>query len=329
MISGVDKSLKWAGQKIINLLQRYEPMRLLFLILLIFYGKLTLQAQSSTTTPVFSPFKGTAYKMPVVEKKRGKLISKGIEERFVPQYKDYRVLAEIEMNGLDIPETSIGQYRFPGLEEDLAFCMMLSSQLVIGEKACYEFSLNSDDGSILWLNEQRLIDNDGGHKMQMKKDSIILDKGVYKVRLWYFQGMPDRYGLQLDTRHLGPPDFCSGKTLSPPAPVNIESRLLFDTGAYNLKQGASQILQELLRGIDMQIVQSIQIIGHTDNRGDIASNLLLSERRALAVKEALLQFTVLPSDIIQCIGKGESMPIANNSEASGRAQNRRVEIIFN
>jgi len=69
------------------------------------------------------------------------------------------------------------------------------------------------------------------------------------------------------------------------------------------------------------------IQGHTDSSGSSIHNLILSERRARAVANRLLELGVSPSRIT-VIGKGESMPIASNSTEEGKRLNRRIEAIL-
>jgi len=69
----------------------------------------------------------------------------------------------------------------------------------------------------------------------------------------------------------------------------------------------------------------VHIIGHTSSRGDANLNKRLSQRRAEAVKKALVKFGISP-EIITTEGRGEEEPIADNSTPEGRYINRRVEI---
>jgi outer membrane protein OmpA-like peptidoglycan-associated protein len=71
---------------------------------------------------------------------------------------------------------------------------------------------------------------------------------------------------------------------------------------------------------------SYQIIGHTDTDGDAAYNQTLSEKRAAAVKNALVGMGADASRLITS-GKGESQPVDDNMTVSGKANNRRVEFI--
>lgn len=72
--------------------------------------------------------------------------------------------------------------------------------------------------------------------------------------------------------------------------------------------------------------QTFVIEGHTDSRGSAASNERLSRLRALAVRSYLIKRGVDP-DRIRAEGRGEDEPVASNSDAEGRANNRRVEIL--
>ena len=68
----------------------------------------------------------------------------------------------------------------------------------------------------------------------------------------------------------------------------------------------------------------LEIAGYTDNTGDAALNLALSQRRAEAVREALIKYGVDP-DMLVAKGYGEADPVASNDTADGRLKNRRIE----
>jgi outer membrane protein OmpA-like peptidoglycan-associated protein/uncharacterized protein YidB (DUF937 family) len=68
----------------------------------------------------------------------------------------------------------------------------------------------------------------------------------------------------------------------------------------------------------------LEIAGYTDNTGDAALNLALSQRRAEAVREALIKYGVDP-DMLVAKGYGEANPVASNDTAEGRLKNRRIE----
>jgi outer membrane protein OmpA-like peptidoglycan-associated protein len=74
--------------------------------------------------------------------------------------------------------------------------------------------------------------------------------------------------------------------------------------------------------------RSIEVQGHTDSKGRESENQKLSEERAVAVQDYLVQNMTLPAERIKAVGFGESRPIASNETASGRSQNRRIEIVL-
>jgi outer membrane protein OmpA-like peptidoglycan-associated protein len=103
--------------------------------------------------------------------------------------------------------------------------------------------------------------------------------------------------------------------------------VLFDTGAATLKPGADLALDRLGRFLEANPEVRIIIEGHTDSRGSEAYNETLSQRRADAVAQAL-SIRNVSAERVHAIGRGEGYPVATNDHASGRQQNRRVEIVF-
>lgn len=98
----------------------------------------------------------------------------------------------------------------------------------------------------------------------------------------------------------------------------------FASGSASLGAAATASLQALARQLDAR--RSVRIDGHTDSQGADAANLLLSQKRADAVRQALVG-AGLPSSRVSATGKGETDPVTDNGSAEGRARNRRVEII--
>lgn len=70
----------------------------------------------------------------------------------------------------------------------------------------------------------------------------------------------------------------------------------------------------------------VEVAGHTDSNGSASFNLDLSERRAQAVVDYLIE-QGMDEDRLAAVGYGETQPIADNSTAEGRAQNRRIEFV--
>ncbi len=104
--------------------------------------------------------------------------------------------------------------------------------------------------------------------------------------------------------------------------------VLFSSGGAALKEGSSGNLNRLVAFLDQYPERTATIEGYTDSRGSDEHNQALSQRRADAVKSYLIEQGV-GSDRLTASGKGDSLPIAGNDSASGRQQNRRVEVIIN
>lgn len=109
--------------------------------------------------------------------------------------------------------------------------------------------------------------------------------------------------------------------------INFDSGILFDVGKAEIKAEAQTNLQNLATSLGKNPETDILIIGHTDNTGDGDNNIDLSVQRAAAVKNYLVSNEVKASRL-KIDGKGSTEPIADNNTASGRALNRRVEMVI-
>jgi len=103
--------------------------------------------------------------------------------------------------------------------------------------------------------------------------------------------------------------------------------VLFDTGRASLKPSAMRTIDEIATFLQAHPERRVLIEGYTDSTGSDATNRELSERRADAVRQALLARNV-SFDRVQIHGLGEEYPVASNDTASGRQLNRRVEVVF-
>jgi outer membrane protein OmpA-like peptidoglycan-associated protein len=103
--------------------------------------------------------------------------------------------------------------------------------------------------------------------------------------------------------------------------------VLFDTGKAELKSGASRKIDQLAQFLTEHPDRRVQIDGFTDSVGSDSYNEDLSQRRANAVRAALIAQGV-DSSRIGTEGYGKSYPVATNSDSGGRQLNRRVEVVI-
>jgi outer membrane protein OmpA-like peptidoglycan-associated protein len=109
--------------------------------------------------------------------------------------------------------------------------------------------------------------------------------------------------------------------------VNMPQDVLFATDSAALRPDLARDIQAVGQNLLQYPNSRIEVVGHADNSGSAAYNQDLSQRRASSVAQAIVS-TGVPSGRVSAIGRGEDQPIASNLTDSGRAQNRRVEIII-
>ncbi|KGS63867.1 ompA family protein [Burkholderia pseudomallei MSHR7527] len=110
--------------------------------------------------------------------------------------------------------------------------------------------------------------------------------------------------------------------------MQLDTVSLFAAGKATFSPGAAQReLQHALRMILANPEQRVLIVGHADSSGSDAANFQLSEARARAIRDWFVDQGVLKTRFI-VQGAGDTHPIADNDSPSGRAQNRRVEVLL-
>ena len=112
-------------------------------------------------------------------------------------------------------------------------------------------------------------------------------------------------------------------------PIEIGSKVIlnnifFDTNKFDLKPESLAELQKLVDFLNLNTSLKIEISGHTDNVGNDQLNQTLSENRARAVYQYLVENKIDPARL-QYKGYGKTQPIATNDTDEGRSQNRRTE----
>jgi len=235
---------------------------------------------------------------------------------------------------------------FPGITDRYEFFgIEYTGYFEVSQPGLYNWRLVSDDGSRLWIDGKEIIDNDGIHAEAQVEGGSELEKGLHKIKVWFFQGPAMELGIQL---FVTPPgqnekifnlkDF-SDKLLAALKKVNAEAteegikiklpdKILFDVAKYDLKPSASEAISALAEIISQYPESNVRIEGHTDNTGDDVSNQTLSENRAKSVLNEL-QKNNIPSTVkITTAGFGSTKPVASNKTEAGKAKNRRVEVVI-
>jgi outer membrane protein OmpA-like peptidoglycan-associated protein len=104
--------------------------------------------------------------------------------------------------------------------------------------------------------------------------------------------------------------------------------LSFDSGRSELRQGSFDLLTKVEKAIDVFPRSELVVEGHTDSYGGDESNQRLSQQRAESVQNYMINAMRIPSYRIIATGFGETNPVANNETESGRARNRRIDIVI-
>lgn len=117
--------------------------------------------------------------------------------------------------------------------------------------------------------------------------------------------------------------------------LTLKGAILFDSGSASLREEALPIIERVALILERYAKHTIEIEGHTDtvpmgSGKRYANNNELSSARALSMFDYLVEHTTLDPAKIKHSGRGEYVPVADNSTPEGRSKNRRIEIkIYN
>jgi outer membrane protein OmpA-like peptidoglycan-associated protein len=203
--------------------------------------------------------------------------------------------------------------------------------------------LNVDLGGSMAFNL-----SDAANMFGLGKDGLDRYKAVYttfgdKLSKMYPEIMPNypAYEQVIDKSYLSDvinkhPELLQGKALTTTYSTEISSEvsnksynIQFETGSDQIKPSSYTALDEIFKSAVVAENLSLGVYGHTDNTGNPDANQTLSERRAASVKQYLVK-KGLSSDRIISKGYGSAAPLqgVDENSATGRAQNRRVEIVL-
>lgn len=287
--------------------------RLELIIILILASAIALSGQKAPESfdPTFTPFEGTVYKMPMHRLMHG----------FKKEVYTYDVIKTIKWDKIQVSDRHVDE-GFPDVDQETSFGIIFKAQMLIPVDGFYKFSISSDDGSIIWIDNKMVVHNDYHHGMKKEESIVQLTEGVHEIRIWYYQAYVDRFGVEFDAKFM--------KALPPaiklPRVITIQDEVLFDHDEYNISNEANYILDSLSQIIEDYENVVINIDGHTDTDGTDNYNIELSNNRSMAVKAALMAKN--REEKIKYISKGHSFhqPIATNETEEGKAKNRRVVI---
>jgi len=239
----------------------------------------------------------------------------------------------------------------------------LADTLVVGEKYYYEYWISPVQNSIrvnsfgvglstnklLYVNEIGLIDLEpmaiqeeiiGGDTIQWYRIT-----GVFEADAPYQYMILGNFGAINDIQSISPDggldygyylfDDVMLKPLSPAKvtilktnEVIILEHIIFEFDKATIKISSEDQLNELEDYLQLHEKYQLEVFGHTDAKGSLDYNLQLSQKRAIAIKQYLVQKGIHP-DRISAIGKGSSNPVVTNDSDQNRQLNRRVEIKIN
>jgi len=137
-----------------------------------------------TTVVISSGLRGTIYHI-----HRGSVV--------LPDFSKLKPAGVIYTTSLDIPPQNF-RAGFPGVtKRNEWFAIDYTGRFWIEAPAIYTFSVLSDDGAILTIDDGLVIDNDGLHPPAEKRGQVYLSQGVHSIRVSYFQGPRLQIALQL------------------------------------------------------------------------------------------------------------------------------------
>ena len=169
----------------------------------------------------------------------------------------------------------------------------------------------------MWVNEEKIIDSPNllqaniGNYFLIQASDILPENG-------HFVGISN-FKIAESTEDLRSLLLKNGKFST--------TGIYFDTAAATVKKESYGILLDIANMLRDNSDITVQIVGHTDNQGAEDYNQILSENRAKAVKQILVEEFGINEDKLQFMGKGEVEAVDDNTTEKGRANNRRVEFI--
>jgi outer membrane protein OmpA-like peptidoglycan-associated protein len=175
----------------------------------------------------------------------------------------------------------------------------------------------------LWIEDSLIIDNDKYHPMTVKRDSVMLGKGKYPVRVWYYSANELRFGLILRSRALPDSTYCLSVKSKQLVTFDANT-VFFEFDSYVISPQGKGALDKICSDLNKQTIRSIQVIGYTDHVGSPEYNEVLSLKRAESIVSYIKSKLIQPGITFKAEGRGALNPADQNADESHL--NRRVEI---
>lgn len=169
----------------------------------------------------------------------------------------------------------------------------------------------------IYINEEKIYDIPKFMPKDKKMNTFIIEQPSYRAedKSFFFSNLRIAVGAPDMRNKL----LTEGKL--------VTHGILFDVNSDKIKPESYGTLKEIAQVLQENSSVNVKIIGHTDSDGSDASNLDLSKKRAVSVKNTLVSEFGLADSRMVTDGKGESEPISDNNTIAGKANNRRVEFI--
>lgn len=174
--------------------------------------------QEPPTQPETVPTFGTTVVIP--SGLRGQIYKIRSRTRRLPNFEKLKPIGTIYTNALNVPTRNFAE-GFPGVTKRFEwFAIDYTGRFWIENPGEYRFSLLSDDGAKLYIDDAVVIDNDGTHPPATVEGSVTLEGGIHHVRVSYFQGPRFQVALVLTVAGPGeqPRAFSTDEFKPPPNP---------------------------------------------------------------------------------------------------------------
>ena len=150
----------------------------------------------------------------------GKIYNLRTNTKTLPKFRKMKPVGSIYATSLNIPTQNF-KLGFPGVTQRFEwFAIDYSGRFWAEKPGYYDFSLTSDDGAVLYIDGEVVVDNDGTHPTRERRGSIRLSHGAHDIRVAYFQGPGTEIALILKVAVPGEQlrIFNTDELKPPPAP---------------------------------------------------------------------------------------------------------------